>query len=255
MNTRKLILFTLLLVCFNARGQNDSTKTTKPDWDYEHKNVGKVGLTATIFNNVSLSYERSFRPKWTVGLNAGYLVKTGIPNVFGLDSTSISVSTDGIKGFSLTPDLRYYIKSCENQSPNGFYAAFYLKYAHYYSGMQFNYFPDFPDTELVEYIRADIGYSEFGLGLMIGYQLLIKERFIIDFIIIGPRKSRVTMNYEFDDSISEEFLTDLESNLQDIIDRFGFDHEVKLETSGNRQANYSFNLNTIRFGISLGFAF
>jgi hypothetical protein len=90
---------------------------------------------------------------------------------------------------------------------------------------------------------------------MVGYQLLIKKRFIIDFIIIGPRKSWVTMNYEFDDSVSEEFLSELESKLQDIVDRFGFDREVKLETSGNRQADYSFSFNTMRFGISLGYSF
>lgn len=255
MKTRNLIIITLLFLCFNAWAQKDSTKTRKPAWDYEYKNVGKIGGTAAIFNNISLTYERSFKPRWTVGLNASYLVKTGIPSLFGIDSTSISISTDGIKGFAITPELRYYIKSCENQSPNGFYAGFYLKYANYYSGMQFNYYPNPPSTDLAEYARADVGYSEFGVGLMVGYQLLIKERFIIDFIIIGPRKSWVTMNYEFDDSVSDEFLAELESSLQDIVDRFGFDHEVNLEKSGNRKADYSFSFNTMRFGISLGFAF
>jgi hypothetical protein len=235
--------------------QNDSLLTPMKKWDYEYKNVGKIGVTAAVFNNISLNYERSFKPKWTVNLNAGFMFNGGTPSFFEIDSTSISLSTDGIRGYSITPDLRYYLKSCENQSPNGFYAAFYLKYTNYKTGASFNYYPNYPETDELDYFGADASLSEFGVGLMLGYQLLIKERFVVDFIIIGPRKSWVNMNYSFDDNVSEAFLTTLENKLQDVVNRFGIDHEVNIEKSGFKDIKYSFNFTGVRFGIALGYAF
>ena len=245
----------MVLICQNMVAQNDTIHPKKTTWDYEYKNIGKIGVIALALSNISLSYEKSFKPRWTAGLNAGYKFSGVTPNIFGLDSTSISISTDGIKGFSITPELRYYIKSCENQSPNGFYTGLYFRYTNYKTGAKINYYPNFPEKDVVHYFGSDASLNEIGVGLMLGYQLLIKDRFIVDFIIIGPRRSWINMKYEFDDNVSEEFLTELEKNLQSIVDRFGFDYDVKLDKSGLRDAKFSFSLNQVRFAISLGYAF
>jgi hypothetical protein len=244
-----------IFFCQILWAQGDTLSKATKTWDYTYKNVGKIGVTAAVFNNISLSYERSFKPRWTASLNAGYMVNSGIPNALGIDSSSISVSTNGIKGFTITPDVRYYIKSCENHSPNGFYAALYFRYANYRTAANFNYYSNYPETSVVNYFNADASYNEFGVGLMLGYQLLIKERFVVDFIIIGPRKSWVKMKYSFDDNVSEEFLTELENSLQDIVDRFGFDYDVNVNKSGVKDVEYSFSFTSIRFAISLGYAF
>jgi len=254
----KSLLFTaLMLLIFSTCNwaQQDTTKSQKSTWDYDYKNVVKIGVIAAAFSNISVSYERSIKPRWTVGLNAGYKYKGDTPTLFGLDSTSITMTQTGINGFSITPETRYYLKSCENQSPNGFYVSLYMRYVNYSTAVNFIYYPNYPDKEVVNNIGANATLNEFGIGFMLGYQLLIKERFIVDFIIIGPRRSWINMKYEFDNNVSEEFLTTLEGKLQEVVDRFGFDHEVNIEKSGSREAKYSFNFTNVRFGISLGYAF
>ena len=255
MKLKVLLAVILFFPGLNLWSQQDTIKPKKIEWDYEYKNVGKISVIALALSNLSLSYERSFKPRWTAGLYAGYKFSGGTPTLFGLDSTSISMSTDGIKGFSFTPELRYYLKSCENQSPNGFYAGLYFRYTNYKTGARFNYYPNFPDKSEVNHIGSDISMNEVGVGVMLGYQLLIKDRFIVDFIIIGPRKSWVNMKYEFDNDVPEEFLTELEKNLQSIVDRFGFDHEVDIDKSGIKDAKFSFNFANVRFAISVGYAF
>jgi hypothetical protein len=247
-----LIVFLLVVISF---AQTDSTSVNKNNLDYQYKNIVKISSLALAFNNVSLTYERAIRPGWTVSLNAGLKSKSATPNLFGIDSDRISISGDGVKGFSVTPELKYYIKSCDNFTPNGFYAAFYMRYVNYKLGAKFSYYPEFPDLSEVKYFRADISLNNFGVGLMLGYQLTIKKRFIVDFIIIGPRQSWITMKYNFDENISEEFIGDLEDYLQEIVDRFGVDHQIKIDFEGVKDAKFKFNFTEVRFGISLGYAF
>lgn len=254
-----LLLFFYFFLSQNILPQQDSAQYKNTPWsnhwEYDYKNVAKISLTALAFSNISLSYERSFRPRWTISLNAGYKFSGGTTNLLGMDSTSISISTAGIKGFSVTPELRYYIKSCENQSPNGFYAGIYLRYVHYQSEAFFNHYPNYPDKDVVDYFTSDIRLDQYGAGLMIGYQLLIKNRFIFDFIILGPRTSRVQMIYKFDNNVTDEFLSDLQSNLQQIVDRYGLDYQVEVSQSNSREVRYSFGFTDIRFSISIGYAF
>lgn len=247
-----LMVFLLVVISF---AQTDSTSVNKNNLDYQYKNIVKISSLALAFKNVSLTYERAIRPGWTVSLNAGLKIKSPTPNMFGIDSDRISISGDGVRGFSLTPGLRYYIKSCDNSAPNGFYASFYMRYVNYKSGVKFNYYPEFPDLSEVKYFRADISLNNFGLGLMLGYQLIIKKRFIMDFIIIGPRQSWITMKYNFDENISKEFIGNLEDCVQEIIDRFGIDHQINIDYEGVKNAKFKYNFTEVRFGISLGYAF
>jgi predicted RNA-binding protein Jag len=247
-----LIVFLLVVISF---AQTDSTSVKKTNLDYQYKNIVKISSLALAFKNVCLTYERAIWPGWSVSLNAGLKSKSATPNMFGIGSDRISISNDGVRGFSVTPELRYYIKSCDNFTPNGFYAAFYMRYVNYKSGVKFNYYPEFPDLSEVKYFGADISLNNFGLGLMLGYQLTIKKRFILDFIIIGPRQSWVTMKYKFDENISEEFIGNLEDYVQEIIDRFGVDHQIKIDYEGVKNLKFKYNFTEVRFGIALGYAF
>lgn len=250
-----LLVTTVLMASLNATAQNDSTTSIEKVLDYQYKNIGKISTLALAFENISLTYERAILPGMTVSLNAGYKGRTEIPNLFGFDSLRISVSSDGIKGLSLTPEFRYYLKSCENQVPNGFYAAFYVRYINYKSMISFNYFPDYPDFSNSQHIKSDISFIDFGVGFMLGYQLTIKQRFLVDFIIIGPRQSWITMKHEFDTSVSDEFLDDLEHEIQNVIDRFGIDRTINVTNPGTKEVKFKYNFTDVRFGISIGYAF
>lgn len=249
-----LLFAAIFLINMGIYAQKDSTVSKKPAWDYQYKNVAKINGIAMALKNVSLTYERSIKPRLTGIIGVGYKFSGGTPSFFKKNSTNFSFGTDGIKGITITPELRYYLKSCENQTPNGFYASIYFRYAYYKSGLDFTYYPNYPDKEEVKFY-VDARFDEFGVGFLLGYQLLIKERFVIDFMIIGPRQSWITMKYEFDDNVSEKFLTELEEYLQDIVDRFGIDHKVEIDKTGVKDAKVSFNFTNVRFGISLGYSF
>ncbi|MCD4746446.1 MAG: hypothetical protein K8R58_09115 [Bacteroidales bacterium] len=123
------------------------------------------------------------------------------------------------------------------------------------SGLDFTYYPNYPNKDDVYYFNADARFNEYGAGFLIGYQLLIKKRFVIDFMMIGTRYSWIRMKYDFDENISEKFLTKLEGSLQNIVDRFEVNHDVEFDKSGIKDASVSFNFANVRFGISLGFSF
>ncbi len=97
--------------------------------------------------------------------------------------------------------------------------------------------------------------NEYGVGIQLGYQMIIKERFSIDFLFIGPRISSYRLAYEFSQPPSGEFLDDLSDYLNEVVDRFGFDYNVDIIKEGEAKATSTFSFASVRFGISFGFTF
>ena len=108
---------------------------------------------------------------------------------------------------------------------------------------------------MAEYYNSDIALKEFGVGIQLGYQMIIKERFSIDFLFLGPRFSSYHFNYEFDQEPSQEFLDDLSEYLNEVVDRFGLDYNVDIQQEGEAKASTTFSFANVRFALSLGFAF
>jgi len=97
--------------------------------------------------------------------------------------------------------------------------------------------------------------TEYGLGIQLGYHLILWERFSIDLLFFGPRFSNYHFDYEFNQPPSEEFLDDLSEHMNEVIDRFGFDYNAEVKQDGEYKASSTFSFANTRFGISLGFAF
>ena len=119
-----------------------------------------------------------------------------------------------ITGFGVAGEVGYYIKTCENNIPAGFYASFYSKYTNYYSSTQFSFAPTSGGVELTE---ADLELREWGLGLQLGYQLPVLDRFVIDFMFFGPRYSFLKLTGNLTQPVSDEFKSELEDYVNDII--------------------------------------
>ena len=217
-----------------------------------YPNIVKINSLALMFNNLSLIYERALMPKFSVGLGAGYKYAGDIPKFFTVNTSTFGVNYESISGYSITPEARYYLRACDPKKLDGFYASLYMRYADTQSGANFDYKPD--NTDL-EHYHADMGLREFGIGIQLGYQMIIKERFSLTFMIMGPRISRFKMNYAFDRPPSQQFLDDLSESFNEIIDRFGLDYEVNIEQENELKSTSSFSFVSARFGLSLGYAF
>jgi len=220
--------------------------------EIRYPNIVKANSLALAFNNISLIYERGIIPKVSAGIGVGYKYAGTEPKLFSVNQSEIGVKLDKIQGFSITPEARYYIRSCDPGKLEGFYAGLYLRYTGYNTGAKFEYLPEGNPNE---YYQADINLNEYGVGIQVGYQMIIKERFSIDFLFFGPRFSSYHLAYEFDNKPSEEFLGDLSEYLNEVVDRLGFDYDVNVEREGEKTANTTFSFANTRFGLSLGFAF
>ncbi|MCD4730197.1 MAG: DUF3575 domain-containing protein [Bacteroidales bacterium] len=253
---KKLILLSILSF-FIIEGviSQDTTggEKTKPGRkDIKYPNIIKVNTLALAFNNISLLYESGIMPRLSAVIGIGYKYAGLEPKLFRVNNSRIGADIGQINGFSITPELRYYIKTCDPGLLEGFYVGLYFRYTHYSSAVKFGYEPE---NKPVEFNNSDVALNEYGVGIQLGYQLMIKERFSIDFLFFGPRFSSYHLGYEFDQTPSQEFLDDLSEHLNEVIDRFGFDYDVNIKREGEAKASSSFSFANTRFGISFGFAF
>ena len=248
-----LSILSFLLVEPVISQDTTGVEKTKPGRkDIKYPNIIKINSLALAFSNISLLYEGGIMPRLSAGIGIGYKYAGLEPKLFRVNNSRIGVDIGQIKGFSITPEFRYYIKTCDPGLLEGFYAGLYLRYTRYSSYVKFGYEPE---NKPVEFYNSDVALNEYGVGIQLGYQLMIKERFSIDFLFFGPRFSSYYLNYEFDKAPSQEFLDDLSEHINEVVDRFGFDYDVEIKPKGSSSASTTFSFANTRFGISLGYAF
>ena len=102
-----LFLALFLIIPTHAQNQSDST----------YKNTIKLNSAAVMLNNISLLYERDLKKNWSVLLGAGYRWGGDIPKAFGLGSVVVTSSSKGLRGYSITPEVRYYFNFCDVADP------------------------------------------------------------------------------------------------------------------------------------------
>ena len=252
---KKLIILSILtsfIIGSSFAQDSDLEKYLRRREGIKYPNILKINSLAIPFNNISLEYERGLVPRFSFLIGAGYKYSGDIPKLFLTAYDKINIKLDRIQGYSITPELRYYLKTCNSRFLDGFYLGVYFRHTHYYTNAEFDYFPEGYEMQIY---KADMVMNEYGVGLSIGYQLMLWERLSIDFMFFGPRYSNYHVGYEFDKNVSQEFLDDLSVYINEVIDRFGFEYEVDLKQEGDSRASTSFSFANARFGLSVGFAF
>lgn len=220
--------------------------------DIINPNIIKINTLALMFSNASLIYERGIMPRLSAGIGIGYKYSGSEPKLFSNNNSDIDVNIGQIIGYSITPEIRYYLKTCNPNLLDGFYGGLYFRYTHFSTTADFTYLSA---SKQLEQNHADITLNEFGLGIQLGYQLLVFDRLSIDFLFFGPRISNYKFNYEFVEQPTQELLDNLSDYTNEIIDRFGISHKVNIQSEGELKASTSFSFSNARFGLSFGFAF
>ncbi len=251
-NTIYFLLFSCFIVGTAFSQITDSVNVNSTTNRIIYPNIIKLNTLALAFSNASLIYERGIIPRLSAGIGVGYKYKGGVPSLLDIENSVISADFDDLTGFTITPEAKYYLRACDPSKLEGFYTGVYFRYTNYKSGADFEYMPESNPQESYE---SDIRINEYGVGIQLGYQMVIKERFTLDFLFIGPRFSSYKLGYEFDRPPSDQFLNDLSGALNDVIDRLGFDYDVDINREGEAKANSSFSFASARFGLSLGYAF
>ena len=127
-NALSLLVFSCFIIgtVFSQRIDSSIVKTNKDNIRFP--NIVKLNSLALAFNNVSLIYERGIIPRVSAGIGIGYKYKGIGSSLLNVNNSVISVNFDDIKGFSVTPEARYYLRSCDPGKLEGFYTGLYFRY-------------------------------------------------------------------------------------------------------------------------------
>lgn len=148
------------------------------------KNVVRYNLTPNLlgFSSVIFGYERVVKPNQSFSINAGYL-SIGRSDKKENEDYRLT-STKSSSGFSIAVDYRFYLKKeNKNPAPSGVYLAPYLLHYTLNNSIGIKSLDD-NSTNPETIVNSNININS--LGLELGYQFIIKDRFTIDLILVGP---------------------------------------------------------------------
>jgi len=156
------------------------------------KNVVRYNITPHIvgFKSAIFGYERVVKPFQTFSINGGYIGigKSGTTKNEAYEITKIK--SNG--GFTIAGDYRFYLKR-ENKdpAPHGVYIGPYYAYYNFRHNNQLQQLSSGDEASI------DTNFKISSLGLELGYQFVIKNRFTIDMVFIGPSYSGYKLKLAF----------------------------------------------------------
>jgi len=218
--------------------------------NFAQDNIVKLGLLGLSNRNINLKYERVLNEKNSINLNVGFKIPGGLP--FGLSINDIAdgdINVSGdlkVNGISIAPEYRFYTGG---NAPTGFYLAPYLQFRNLSSGLEGEVDGYYGDIKF--------SYGNFGGGLLLGAQWLIKDKVSIDwqFFGIGVNRNTVKLRLESNDpSIDfKEFETDIDESLSDVPILGNKIETTSGDDFGEMKSNFIFP--ALKGGLSVGIAF
>ncbi len=235
MKMKKLLFFTL--VCLLTLPAAIAQKATV-----------KLSLGALPLRHIPVSLEWRTGERQSINVQAGYIIQRDAASL-------ISTLTDQdlpqliLSGFTFTPEYRFYVlpfKTSEYLS--GLYVGPMLRFQRLAAETKFP----------VQGVGVTLSGSAntFRGGAQLGFQWVIKDRFVIDWFILGITGNFVS--YRGSIATDEPVLTveDLEQGIADIlgstVDLSGLNIEGALQSYSARAANAGVG---VRTGLSIGVAF
>jgi hypothetical protein len=224
------VMFLGMMLCAQNMLAQDS-----PD-NMDRRNTIKVDLTSYWLyrNAVVFSYERVVKPNQTFAITAGYQQFPALEGPLG-DTVSVDKQTNA-SGVKLGAEYRFYLKK-ENKynAPHGVYLGPYFSYHNYSNGRSI----EVNNDGTLETAELNTDISIINIGVQLGYQFVLNNRWTIDLVFVGPSvsnyifKARLDGNYTFDpDDITNEVILGL-------IDKYpGFEELINEgELKGTGQLN------------------
>ncbi len=144
------------------------------------KNVVKIGFPVVFVGSLNLAYERAINEKVSIQIAGGY---RHIVDDYGFtwsDPDNSRVDDSKIySGYTLVPEIKYYLTNTTWSAPKGFYISAFGRYGKYDVEFKDN------TTNTNDY-NATYSYTESGGGVLGGFQFIIAKVFVMDFYI-GPQ--------------------------------------------------------------------
>ena len=226
--------------------------------DFRQNNV-KLNIFALPLRTLSVQYERGFTEKISAALSLRLQPDGHIPlrsvfvSAFGITGEAGNDFADNARtsSFAATIEGRYYFG---RRPLNGLYLAPFLRYNTYNIDWDYSFVDKNDKVVPVDISGKGKGFTG---GLLIGAQWHIKERFLIDWWIVGPSYGRLNLSL----TGSGGGIGDLDDE-----DRARLEYEVKSVTLGGSSFNADVQKNSItvtgsipfpgvRTGLCVGYTF
>lgn len=185
------------------------------------KNIIKINLSALVFKNISLQYERVIKRKMSVALGVAITPKTGLPfkktlmDEFGHNEDARrAIESTKLSNFTITPEIRFYVG--RKAAPAGFYVAPFLRY----NSMHFEQLYEFTASNGKLYHPFITGtINNFGGGILFGAQWHLSKKLTLDWWIAGPSYGTLSGNLSGTEDMSDMSAADkqdLETDIEDV---------------------------------------
>jgi len=251
---KKILILVFLSMIFIGGGNLLQAQDSVPKLpDGYKRNTIKWNLTPFLIwskKNINLSYERILSPHRSFSVNAGYfeLPYTGVYD-------SLNITNERQKGgFTLSGDYRcYFKKRNKNYTPDGLFWGIFGSFHHF----QFQNDITVVNSETVQGdLTLDGRLNIVSAGVELGYQFVIRERFIIDFVFLGPALTVYNTRMTLDGSLTVDGQEEYLKSIYDLLSaRYpGFD---ELVSTGERDTNgFSTSIGFgLRYLIQFGYRF
>ena len=201
------ILMVVLFMSLHTMAQ--MTDTAKVKAPKELKNTIKINLTSWVIykGGFQLNYERIMSKHTSITVWGGP-VQFPMPSIIA--NTPIELNTDKQKsGFTFGADFRFYLaKENKYDAPHGVYLAPFFSYYH------FNNIRSGRDTSNLDPLTLSTTMDFLNIGGELGYQFVIKKRFVVDCVLVGPAIS----SYNFSLQLKGSSPSDYNEHIQAILD-------------------------------------
>ncbi len=178
----------------------------------------------------------------------------GLIKIPGFDSPTIKTSDFELKGFSFTPEYRWYFQKDTKVKRTGFYIGAYYRYKNLNCAITGDYTSSI--TETTSPIDIDAGISTHSAGAVLGYKVMLYKNFYVDILIAGPGYSYYNLKITENKPLPTEFYIDATDKVLNNLDVVSWVvNNVNLEENGNSVGKGGFYLPAFRYGFKIGYSF
>ena len=238
-----IYFFSLSLIAQDSLAHSNKLNTIR----WNPTPMALIGPKSIVFG-----YERIISPNQSISFNIGTLVKKPFTDRYGKEIHLLEELNTG--GFLASIDYRLYFKKRNKRlAPDGVYWGPYFSYYNLWFDGSSEILKNGTTINTV-YFNAD--FKMISLGAQLGYQFVIKDRFTIDMVLIGPSYTLYNINLKFKADVEIDKDSMFYKDMQDLLEKIS----PGLSTILNNQeltstGKLKFNYYGFRYLIQFGYRF
>ncbi len=206
-----------------------SAQTTASADTVSKNNILKLNLSALLFKNISVQYERKVSRKSTVALNVHVMPFGNIPFKSAvekaIDDASVDLDKLKVGNMGVTAEYRFYIG--KKGAMRGFYLGPFLSYNNYKADLPLNYSNDTRTGVFSGKLKT------YTAGLQLGAQWQLSKTVYLDWWILGPNYGSASGDLILNTALSPSEQQDLRDEIENL------KNDVPLKTIKSYEVNAS----------------